>query len=97
MKTNEILELVRAGYTKEEISAFETETETVKTEVKTEAPTETDDPKEVIKALSNQVIELTKTIKEIQANNVNKADSGAPEVKNSDSVIRDFFGMKEGK
>ena len=114
MKTNEILELVRAGYTKAEIEAFdndknaETKPKTAteppaKTATEppaktaTEPPAKTDNVNDDIKALSATVAELTNTIKEMQSNNVKKADAGAPKTETAESAIRDFFGVKEGK
>ena len=106
MKTNEILELVRAGYTKAEIEAFdndknaETKPKTATeppAKTATEPPAKTDNVNDDIKALSATVAELTNTIKEMQSNNVKKADAGAPKTETAESAIRDFFGVKEGK
>ena len=98
MKTNEILELVRAGYTKAEIEAFDNDKNAeTKPKTATEPPAKTDNVNDDIKALSATVAELTNTIKEMQSNNVKKADAGAPKTETAESAIRDFFGVKEGK
>ena len=104
MKTSELLELVRAGYTKDEINAMETSepAEQTATEPTAAEPAEAKETKpeatqEDIFSLTNQVRELTKVIAELQKNNAKSADSGEPKTETADSVIRDFFGMKERK
>ena len=107
MTTSEILELVRAGYTKEEIDAFEMP---AKTEEKTEEKTETKaeekterkdvpatDSEKAIGELTARVADLANIIRDMQNNNARTATSGETKAETADSVIRDFFGMKEGR
>lgn len=104
MKTSEILELVRAGYTKAEIESLETEVKTPE-EVKTE---QVEQPKETVKTENNETVKtetkegykeltelvknLTETVKAMQTENAKRVSGEAPKSENSESVIRNFFG-----
>lgn len=105
MEINEVLELVKAGYTAEEIKAMNANAET---EPKTEA-----DPKEVevigakteptenkvpdfeaqIKAMTETITNLNATVKALQENNQKTAtipaNDNAP--KSADEVIKGFI------
>lgn len=103
MNCNEILELVRAGYSKEEINAM-TENEVTeqkqeekpteqKQEEKTEAKTEeqkTED-KNDYKTLTELVKNLTETVKAMQANNARKVSAETEQEITSESAIKSFF------
>lgn len=105
MLTSEILELVRAGYTKAEIESLsgaeiqkenketvkqeETKTEEVKTE---ETKTEEVKPDNSYKELLDAVNGLKETVKAMQADNAKKASGEPPHKETADSAIRSFFG-----
>ncbi len=104
MTTSEILELVRAGYTKAEIESLsgaeiqkenketvkqeETKTEEVKTE---EAKTEEVKPDNSYKELLEAVNGLKETVKAMQENNAKKASNEQPPTETAESAIRSFF------
>ena len=101
MTTNEILELVRAGYTKSEIEAMngtaeqeqtapeqEQEQEQKAPEQTQEQPTESGNYKE----LTEQVKNLTETVKAMQADNARKASGEPPKRDTAESAIKSFFG-----
>lgn len=105
MTANEILELVRAGYSKAEIEAMNGNKEQEK-----EKPTEQEKPKEQEKPteqeketktdngnnefaqLTEVVKNLTETVKAMQADNAKKVSGEQPKTDTADSVIRSFFG-----
>lgn len=104
MNTSEILELVRAGYTKAEIESLsgakiqENKSETVKQEeVKTEeVKTEEVKTEEVkqdnsYKELLEAVNTLKETVKAMQADNAKKASGEPPQKETAESAIRSFF------
>lgn len=105
MEINEVLELVKAGYTAEEIKAMnaitdpepKTEvepTQFVVTDVKTE-PTENKVPdfEAQIKAMTETITNLNATVKALQENNQKTAtipaDNSVP--KSADEVIKGFI------
>ncbi len=104
MTTSEILELVRAGYTKAEIESLsgaeirkenketvtqeETKTEEVKTE---ETKTEEVKPDNSYKELLEAVNGLKETVKAMQADNAKKASNEQPKTETAESAIRSFF------
>ena len=104
MNSNDILELVRAGYTKEEINAM---TETNKTEQKQEEKTETKteeqkteeqkteeqktEEKNEYKELSELVKNVTETVKAMQAYNAKKVSAETEKEITSESAIKSFF------
>ena len=105
MNTSEILELVRAGYTKAEIESLsgeeiqkentesakqeEVKTEEVKTE---ENKTEQVKPDNGYNELLRVVNSLKETVKAMQADNAKKASGEPPHKETADSAIRSFFG-----
>ena len=104
MNTSEILELVRAGYTKAEIESLsgaeiqKKDTETVKQEevkteeVKTEeVKTEEVKPDNGYKELLDVVNSLKETVKAMQADNAKKASGEPPRKETAESTIRSFF------
>ena len=104
MTTSEILELVRAGYTKAEIDSLsgaenqKYKTETVKQEeskteeVKTkETKTEEGKQDNSYKELLEVVNSLKDTVKAMQADNAKKASNEQPKTETAESAIRSFF------
>lgn len=99
MNTSEILELVRAGYTKAEIESLsgaeiqKEDTETAKQEeVKTEeVKTEEVKTDNGYKELLDVVNSLKETVKAMQADNAKKASGEPPHKETSESAIRSFF------
>ena len=105
MNTSEILELVRAGYTKAEIESLsgaeiqkeDTETANQKdTETANQKDTETANQKEVkpdngYKELLDVVNSLKETVKAMQADNAKKASGEPPQKETAESAIRSFF------
>ena len=101
MNSNEILELVRAGYTKSEIEAMN-ETPQEPTEPTTpQEPQEPSVPQEQkptapqengYKELTDLVKNLTETVKAMQAENARKVSGEAPQKANAESAIKSFFG-----
>ena len=100
MTTNEILELVRAGYTKSEIEAMngtseqtapeqeQTAPEQEQTAPEQEQPTESGNYKELTELVKN----LTETVKAMQADNARKASGEPPTRDTAESAIKSFFG-----
>lgn len=104
MNTSEILELVRAGYTKAEIESLsgakvdkentdnvnqeETKTEEVKTE---EVKTEEVKPDNGYKELLEVVNSLKETVKAMQADNAKKVSGEPPHKETAESAIKSFF------
>ena len=99
MNTSEILELVRAGYTKTEIESLsgaeiqKEDTETAKQEeVKTEeVKTEEVKTDNGYKELLDVVNSLKETVKAMQADNAKKASGEPPQKETAESAIRSFF------
>lgn len=99
MNTSEILELVRAGYTKAEIESLsgaeiqKEDTETVKQEeVKTEeVKTEETKTDNGYRELLEVVNSLKETVKAMQADNAKKASGEPPQKETAESAIRSFF------
>lgn len=58
-----------------------------------------DDPTtgDAIKALTSQIAALSDTVKQMQAVNAQKAEQQIPQKVTTDSIIKDFFGLKEGR
>ena len=101
MTTNEILELVRAGYTKQEIDAMNGTAEQEQTapeqaqeqtapeqEQTQEQPTENGNYKELTELVKN----LTETVKAMQADNARKVSGEPPKRDTAESAIKSFFG-----
>ena len=95
MTTNEILELVRAGYTKTEIEAMNgTAEQTAPEQTAPEQKTEEVKSNEgtVNKELFEAIKSLQETVKAMQADNARKV-SGEPTKKDTaESAIKSFFG-----
>ena len=83
MNSNEILELVRAGYTKAEIEAMNG------------APQEPTAPQESAngdyKQLTELVRNLTETVKAMQADNARRVSGEVPQKATAESAIKSFF------
>ena len=104
MTTNEILELVRAGYTKSEIDAMNGTAEQKAPEQSAELavpeqsaelavpeqeqPTENSNYKELTELVKN----LTETVKAMQADNARKVSGEQPKRDTAESAIKSFFG-----
>lgn len=99
MNTSEILELVRAGYTKAEIeslSGAEIQKEDTETAKQEEVKTEEVETKETktdngYKELLDVVNSLKETVKAMQADNAKKASGEPPQKETAESAIRSFF------
>lgn len=104
MLTSEILELVRAGYTKAEIESLsgaeiqkenketEKQEESKTEEVKNEEPkTEESKPDNSYKDLLDAVNGLKETVKAMQADNAKKASNEQPKSETAESAIKSFF------
>ena len=97
MNTSEILELVRAGYTKAEIESLSgAEIQKEDTETANQKDTETANQKEVkpdngYKELLDVVNSLKETVKAMQADNAKKASGEPPQKETAESAIRSFF------
>lgn len=101
MKTEDILKLIDAGFTRDEILNMDKPASgpdgsgnpTPGTPEPDPEPPAGGDPD--VKALLQQNNELLQTIKQMQADNRHQAnDPGTPEV-GADDVIKDFFGPKK--
>ena len=87
MELNEIITLINAGYTKEEIEAMSkpeaTEGETkTETEAKTEVKEDADPDNDVIaylKSLEKKLNGVVDTVEKIQTDNINTANAGEPD------------------
>lgn len=60
-------------------------------------PTEDQTTGDAIKALSTQIAALSDTVKQIQTVNAQRAEQQPPQKVTADSIIKDFFGKKEGR
>ena len=91
MNTSEILELVRAGYTKQEIESMNGTAEQEQTapeQTAPEQPTESGNYKELTELVKN----LTETVKAMQADNARKVSGEPPKKDTAESAIKSFFG-----
>ncbi len=101
MENAQILKLVEAGFTADEIRKMDTETgadqgKTDPEQKTTETPTgipsgEITDNSEVVTQLTNTVAELSKTVKELQAGNIDKAKGSAPSTGDKIKDVMDSF------
>lgn len=99
MKVEEIIALLNAGYTKEEIEAFGTETpetEPVKEPEQNKEPEQKEPEKPTennakIEALINQNNELLKQLKEMQNENARSARQPDQQPMSAESVIKSFI------
>lgn len=103
MDNAQILKLVDAGFSADEIRKMETETgaDQGKTDPEPKAPeTQTKVPSgevtppdnnEVLTQLTNTVAELSKTVKELQAGNIDKAKGSAPSTGDKIKDVMDSF------
>lgn len=85
MELNEIITLINAGYTKEEIEKLSESPEAkpeakpeVKPEAKPEAKPEGVDLEGYVKELNDRLGKLVDTVGAMQADNIAKADAGEP-------------------
>lgn len=100
MTTNDILELVRAGYSKSEIEAMngdsektDSEPKAEQEEIKTEQEVKpSENGKSEVTQLTELVKNLTETVKAMQADNAKKVSGEQPKTETADSAIRSFFG-----
>ena len=108
MTTNEILELVRAGYTKTEIESMNGTAEQKAPEQAQEQAQEQTAPEQEQKApeqaqeqptengnykeLTELVKNLTETVKAMQADNARKVSGEPPKRDTAESAIKSFFG-----
>lgn len=101
MTTNEILELVRAGYTKSEIEAMNGTAEQTAPEQEQEqkAPEQEQKTEEteinegtVNKELFEAIKSLQETVRAMQADNARKASGEPPKRDSAESAIKSFFG-----
>lgn len=106
MTTNEILELVRAGYTKSEIEAMngtaeQTQEHTAPGQEETAPGQEETAPEQTqeqptengnYKELTELVKNLTETVKAMQADNARKVSGEPPKRDTAESAIKSFFG-----
>lgn len=101
MENAQILKLVEAGFTADEIRKMDTEAgaDQVKTDPEPKAPEtpiqtqsgEITDNSEVLTQLTNTVAELSKTVKELQAGNIDKAKGSAPSAGDKIKDVMDSF------
>lgn len=101
MDNAQILKLVDAGFSADEIRKMDTETgaDQGKTDPKQNAPETTNkvpsgeitDNSEVLTQLTNSVAELSKTVKELQAGNINNAKGSAPSTGDKIKDVMDSF------
>lgn len=101
MDNGQILKLVEAGFTAEEIRKMDTETgaDQGKTDPEPKTPEtpnevqtgEITDNSEVLTQLTNTVAELSKTVKELQAGNIDKAKGSAPSTGDKIKDVMDSF------
>lgn len=100
MTTNEILELVRAGYTKQEIEALNgTAEQTAPEQAQEQSPEQAQEQEQEqtaesgnYKELAELVKNLTETVKAMQADNARKASGEPPKKDTAESAIKSFFG-----
>ena len=81
MELNEIITLINAGYTKEEIEKLSESPEAkpeAKPETKPEAKPEGVDLEGYVKELNDRLGKLVDTVGAMQADNIAKADAGEP-------------------
>ena len=85
MNTSEILELVRAGYTKAEIESL---SGAAVDKENTGNVNQDNGYQELLDAVNT----LKETVKAMQADNAKKASGEPPQKETADSAIRSFFG-----
>lgn len=96
MKVNEILALINAGYTKEEIAEFskaqgEQPEQPEKKEPEQPEKKEPESLADPVKELSVVVSGLAAQVKAMQADNIAAARQEEPKKENSDSIIKSFI------
>lgn len=95
MNSNEILELVRAGYTKAEIEAMNGTEQEPQEPTTPQEPTATQEPtapqENGYKELTDLVKNLTETVKAMQAENARKVSGEPPQKATAESAIKSFF------
>lgn len=90
MELNEIITLINAGYTKDEIEKL-SETPEAKPEAKSEPKPEAVDLEDYVKELNDRLGKLVDTVGAMQADNIAKADAGEPEPKPSfEELVANF-------
>lgn len=92
MNSNEILELVRAGYSKAEIEAMNQEMKPDEESKPAEEVKQPSNENNDYKALTDIVKNLTETVRAMQAENAKKASGEPPKTENAESAIKSFFG-----
>lgn len=102
MDTKDIINLVNAGFSKEDILKMFPETQPQPQPQPTPEPQPQPSPEpqpandqtaETIKNLTTQVTTLTEIIKTMQSDAIKNAGGGKPETKTSLDVVKDFFGQ----
>ena len=102
MKAKDVINLVNAGFSKDDILKMFPETLPAETPPAETPPVQTppvqtpppNDPNtETIKNLTTQVTTLTEIIKTMQSDAIKNAGGGKPETKTSLDVVKDFFGQ----
>lgn len=105
MEAKDVINLVNAGFSKEDILKIFPETPPAPTPTVQTPPTPTvqtppapnppanDQTAETIKNLTTQVTTLTEIIKAMQSDAIKNAGGGKPTAKTSLDVVKDFFGQ----
>ena len=97
MDAKDVINLVNAGFSKDDILKMFPETSPAQTPLAQTPPAQTppaNDPNtETIKNLTTQVTTLTEIIKTMQSDAIKNAGGGKPETKTSLDVVKDFFGQ----
>ena len=106
MEAKDVINLVNAGFSKDDILKMFPETQPQPTPEPQPQPQPTPEPQpspqpqpendqtaETIKSLTTQVTTLTEIIKTMQSDAIKKAGGGRPVAKTSLDVVKDFFGQ----
>ncbi len=92
MEAKDLINLVNAGFSKDDILKMFPETPQAQTS-QAQTPPANDPNTETIKNLTTQVTTLTEIIKTMQSDAIKNAGGGKPETKTSLDVVKDFFGQ----
>ena len=94
MEAKDVINLVNAGFSKDDILKMFSETQPQPQPAPEPQPQPANDQTaETIKNLTTQVTTLTEIIKTMQSDAIKNAGGGKPETKTSLAVVKDFFGQ----
>lgn len=96
LTVNQIIDLSNQGFSAEQIEYLNS-LQQPETPATSATPPEDPTTGDAIKALSTQIAALSETVKAMQTVNAQRAQQQPAQKVTADSIIKDFFGKKEGR